>query len=89
MALTGLIPAWLARDTARTFVIGYGTGVTAGELAALEETREVIVAEISPGVIEAAPLFDYGNLAASKNPKVRSCAATPTGRCCAARATST
>ncbi len=71
MALTGLIPAWLARDTARTFVVGLGTGVTAGELAALEESREVIVAEISPGVIEAAPLFDYGNLAASKNPKVK------------------
>ena len=52
-------------------MIGYGTGVTAGELAALEETREVTVAEISPGVIEAAPLFDYGNLAASKNPKLK------------------
>ncbi len=70
MALTGLIPAWLAHDTARTFVVGYGTGVTAGELAALEGTREVTVAEISPGVIEAAPHFDFGNLAASKNPKV-------------------
>ena len=28
------------------------------------------MAEISHGVIEAAPLFDHGNLAASKNPKV-------------------
>ena len=88
--LLGLIPALLARDPARSFVIGYGTGVTAGALAALEETREVTVAEISPGVIEAAPLFDYGNLEASKNPKVRrSCGATPTGRCCAARETTT
>ena len=70
MALTGLIPAWLALDTARSFVVGFGTGVTAGELGALEGTREVIVAEISPGVIEAAPNFDFGNLNASKNPKI-------------------
>jgi SAM-dependent methyltransferase len=51
-------------------VIGYGTGVTAGELAALELARSVHVAEISQGVIDAAPLFDEGNLNASKNPKV-------------------
>ena len=54
----------------RAFVIGYGTGVTTGELAALEETRTVSVAEISHGVIEAAPLFDEGNLRASRSPKV-------------------
>ena len=68
--LLALIPALLAREPARAFVVGYGTGVTAGELAALEDVREVTVAEISPGVIAAAPLFDYGNLGASKNPKV-------------------
>ena len=49
MALAGLLPALLADDPERAFVIGYGTGVTAGELAALDDTREVIVAEISPG----------------------------------------
>jgi hypothetical protein len=52
-------------------VVGYGTGVTAGELAALEASREVTVAEISPAVIEAAPLFDFGNQGASRNPKVK------------------
>jgi spermidine synthase len=70
MAITGLLPALFTDDPSRSFVIGWGTGVTIGELAALEGTREVLVAEISPGVLEAAPLFDYGNLAASKNPKV-------------------
>jgi SAM-dependent methyltransferase len=70
MALTALVPALLAESPERAFVIGYGTGVTAGELAALELTRVVHVAEISQGVIEAAPLFDEGNLNASKNPKV-------------------
>jgi spermidine synthase len=68
--LLGLIPALLAREPANCFVVGYGTGVTAGELAALGEVRQVTVAEISPGVIEGAPLFDSGNLGASKNPKV-------------------
>ncbi len=70
-SLLALIPALVARDPARVFVVGYGTGVTAGELTALEETREVILAEISPAVILAAPLFDYGNLGASKNPKLK------------------
>lgn len=70
MAMMGLLPALLSDDPARSFVIGYGTGVTAGELAALADTREVIVAEISRGVIEAAPLFDYGNQNASRNPKI-------------------
>jgi spermidine synthase len=70
MALTALIPALLADSPERAFVIGYGTGVTTGELAALELARVVHVAEISQGVIEAAPLFEEGNLNASKNPKV-------------------
>ena len=71
MALSGLLPALMAESHERCFVIGFGTGVTAGELAALQETREVDVAEISRGVIKAAPIFDYGNLGASKNPKVK------------------
>jgi len=71
MALSALLPALMADSHERCFVIGFGTGVTAGELAALEGTREVDVAEISRGVIEAAPLFDYGNQGASRNPKVK------------------
>jgi spermidine synthase len=71
MALAGLLPAALADDPSRAFVIGWGTGVTAGELAALDSVREVIVAEISPAVLRAAPFFDYGNLEASRSPEVR------------------
>ena len=71
MALAALLPALLAEQVERAFVVGYGTGVTAGELAVLDSTREVIVAEISPGVIRAAPLFDFGNLEASRNPRIR------------------
>jgi predicted membrane-bound spermidine synthase len=71
MALAGLIPAALADDPSRAFVIGWGTGVTAGELAALDSVRDVTVAEISPAVLRAAPFFDFGNLAASRSPEVR------------------
>ena len=71
MSLAALVPALMAERHERGFVIGLGTGVTAGELASLDETREVIVAEISRGVIAANPLFDSGNLAASKNPKIQ------------------
>jgi spermidine synthase len=71
MALSALVPALMAERNERCFVIGLGTGVTTGELAALEDTREVEVAEISRAVIAASPLFDHGNLAASKSPKVR------------------
>jgi predicted membrane-bound spermidine synthase len=71
VGLAAILPAMMAANPERAFVIGWGTGVTAGELASLESTREVIVAEISPGVIQAAPLFDRDNLGASTNPKIR------------------
>ncbi|GAG51775.1 unnamed protein product, partial [marine sediment metagenome] len=71
MALVALIPCLIAESCTDAFVIGYGTGVTAGEFSALESMQSVVVAEISRGVVEAAPLFDAGNLGASKSPKVR------------------
>ncbi|HEY5657863.1 MAG TPA: fused MFS/spermidine synthase, partial [Myxococcota bacterium] len=70
MTLSALIPAQLAERHERCFVIGLGTGVTAGELAALDATREVTVAEISRGVIAANPLFGAGNFGVWKHPKV-------------------
>ena len=70
MCLAGLIPALLTDDPSRSFVIGWGTGVTAGELGALSTTKEVTVAEISPAVIDGAPLFRALNQQADTNPKV-------------------
>ncbi|MBW2447054.1 MAG: fused MFS/spermidine synthase [Deltaproteobacteria bacterium] len=70
MALTGLVPCLLARSCEQAFVIGLGTGVTGGELAELESVRRVVVAEISPAVVQALPLFDHGNRALSKSPKL-------------------
>ena len=68
--MLALVPALFADEYESCFVIGYGTGVTAGELAALSSVRRVEVAEISRAVIEAAPWFEEGNLGASKSPKV-------------------
>jgi spermidine synthase len=70
MCYAGLIPALLSDDPADAFVIGWGTGVTAGELGALDDTEHVVVSEISPAVIEAAPLFRAANQQADINPKV-------------------
>ncbi|HVH07940.1 MAG TPA: fused MFS/spermidine synthase [Myxococcota bacterium] len=71
MALAGLLAAAFADTPERAFVIGFGTGVTAGVLAGLDSIREVEVAEISSGVIRGAPLFDFANGRVSKSPKVR------------------
>ena len=70
MSLLATIPALLAERAERGFVIGWGTGVTAGQLALLDSIQTVDVAEISPGVIAASPLFDFANGNASTNPKI-------------------
>jgi predicted membrane-bound spermidine synthase len=71
MALAALLPALHAPHLERAFVIGWGTGVTAGELTALSTTREVAVAEISSAVLAADPFFASANLAAGASPKLR------------------
>lgn len=71
MVLAAILPALFAEKVERAFVIGYGTGMTVGELAAIPSVERVDVAEVSPAVIAAAPHFDFGNLQASKSPKVR------------------
>lgn len=69
--LLALLPALFAEKCERAFVVGYGTGKTVGELAALESVREVVVAEISRGVVHAAPLFEPHNEQAMANRKTR------------------
>jgi spermidine synthase/MFS family permease len=70
MCYAALVPAILTDDPARAFVIGWGTGVSVGELARLDGTKLVRAAEISPAVIEAAPLFDPWTFDAHSSPKV-------------------
>jgi predicted membrane-bound spermidine synthase len=71
MGLAALLAALFAQRSERFFVIGYGTGVTAGELAALPGDPEVVVAEISPAVVAAAPLFDAWNGGATRRGNLR------------------
>ncbi len=70
MGLAAVLPAMLADEARTAFVIGWGTGVTAGELAAMKSVERVDVAEISPGVMNAAPLFDFANMNASTQSKI-------------------
>lgn len=69
--LLALLPALLAERNERAFVVGWGTGMTAGELAALDDFQEVVVAEISPAVMEAAPHFELFTRGALGNPRTR------------------
>ena len=69
--MLALLPCLVADSCKDVFVIGFGTGVTVGEFAALESVENVVVAEISRGVLDAAPLFDHGNQNATRSPKVR------------------
>ncbi len=70
MAMASLLPALLTPKPERAFVVGYGTGVSVAELTSLPSIREVRVAEISPGVMEAAPYFESYERAAG-SPKTR------------------
>ncbi|MBW2267410.1 MAG: fused MFS/spermidine synthase [Deltaproteobacteria bacterium] len=70
MALLSIVPCLVADECRTAFVIGFGTGVSVGELAVLKGMERVDVAEISGGVLEAAPLFDFGNQAASRKQNV-------------------
>jgi predicted membrane-bound spermidine synthase len=69
MCLAAILPAMFSQRAERSFVIGYGTGLTVGDLAALDSMREVVVAEISSGVLAAAPLFEELNRGAAASPK--------------------
>ncbi len=71
MGLLSLLPALFAERCETAFVIGFGTGMSAGELAALDSTNEVVIAEISPSVIEAAPFFEPFNRGALASEKTR------------------
>ena len=71
MALAALLPALMAERLEQAFVIGLGTGVSSSLLASLPEMKEVVVSEISPGVVEAAPFFDFATNDASRDPRIR------------------
>jgi spermidine synthase len=71
MGLAALVPGLFAERAESAFVIGFGTGVTVGELAALRSMQRVVVAEISPAVITAGRWFETRNQGALRSPKTR------------------
>ena len=70
MGLAAVLPAMFADRAESAFVIGFGTGVTVGELTLVPSMQRVVVSEISPAVMNAAPLFDFANHDVTRSPKV-------------------
>lgn len=69
--LLGILPSLLADSNERAFIVGWGTGVTVGELARIEGVEEIVAAEISSSVMKADRHFEGFNLKALKQPEVR------------------
>lgn len=67
----GLIGAMIHPNPIKAFVLGLGTGSTAGWLAAVPSIREVLVAELEPATARVAAECNAVNRGVSSNPKVR------------------
>jgi spermidine synthase len=70
MALLGIIPALMADRVESAFIVGFGTGMTAAELASIKSIERMVIAEISPSVIAADTRFSIANRNILKSPKV-------------------
>jgi spermidine synthase len=67
--LLGYLPYILHPDPDNAIVIGYGMGVTAHSLVQ-PDMKQIDIAEIVPGVLEASPLFSKWNHNVLDEPKV-------------------
>lgn len=68
--MAGLIASLLHDNPKSSFVIGLGTGSTAGWLAAVPSMERVDVAEIEPVIKKVAEVCEPVNHEAMKNPKI-------------------
>lgn len=68
--MAGLIAALLHDNPKSSFVVGLGTGSTAGWLAAVPSMERVDVAEIEPVIKKVAEACEPVNHEAPKNPKI-------------------
>lgn len=66
----GLIPAVIHGNAESAFVIGLGTGETAGWLAEVDSIKSVEVAEIEPKVLRFVELAAAANFNVAQHPKV-------------------
>lgn len=69
--MAGLVGAALHPHPRSAFVVGLGTGSTAGWLAAVPSIERVDVAEIEPAILAVAKACAEVNLAVLENPRVR------------------
>lgn len=67
--LLGHVPMLLRSNTTEVLVIGLGSGVTAGAVAAHSSLGRVDVVEISPEVRDAARFFEAHNRQIMRNPR--------------------
>ncbi|MCL5421688.1 MAG: fused MFS/spermidine synthase [Nitrospirae bacterium] len=68
--MAGIIAALLHDNPKTSFVVGLGTGSTAGWLAAVPSMERVDVAEIEPVIVKVAEACAPVNHGAMKNPKI-------------------
>lgn len=67
----GHLPMLLHPDPRAVFVLGLGTGMTLGATSLHPEVEEIVLAEIEPGVLEAARAFGPYNNYVLEQPKLR------------------
>jgi len=70
LKMSAHLPALLSGSRKQAMVIGLGTGVTAAELSLYSDIERIDVAEISPAVIDALPLFRDSTYHLHENPRV-------------------
>lgn len=68
--LSAHIPLLLSHNRERVFLIGLGTGSTAGEICLYPDVENITVAEIAPGIWDALPHFDPYIHNLSKDPRL-------------------
>jgi spermidine synthase/MFS family permease len=68
--MLGMVSAFIHPDPRSSFVIGLGTGCSAGWLGAIPEMERVVVAELEPLVLEVASRCASINHEVLRNPKV-------------------
>ena len=69
--MLGHIPVLMHPDPKTVLVVGMGTGVTLGAVAAHEELEEITLAEIEPAVLDATRLFSAANGDPLDDPRLR------------------
>lgn len=69
-ALSGMIPAILHDNVKSVFVLGLGTGMTAGWLSSVPGVERVDVAELEPAILEVARAASLANQNVLERPNV-------------------